>query len=99
MPRELSGEIQFQNVVAVDPNEEMITVSENIDAVIGEDGKVVSNPGPYSVHTYFFDHVYDQKSTQKKVYDTTARDVVDSALQGYNATIVRFTNAFIVNSC
>jgi Cdc6-like AAA superfamily ATPase len=34
--------------------------------------------------------VYDQNCTQKKVYDTTARTVVDSALQGYNATIFAY---------
>jgi len=34
-----------------------------------------------------FDHVYDQNATQKSVFDTTARTVVESALQGYNATI------------
>lgn len=90
LPRELSGEIQFQNTVSVDDSERMITVSENIDAVVDESGHVLANPGPFSIHTFFFDHVYDQHSSQKKVFDSTARDVVDSALQGYNATIFAY---------
>ena len=50
----------------------------------------MANPGPYSTHTFVFDHVYDQSSSQKKVFETTARGVVDSALQGYNATIFAY---------
>eukprot|EP01035_Chromulina_nebulosa_P016848 gene16848-22333_t len=90
LPRELSGEIEFQNVVAVDEKEQMITISENIDAVIDEHGQIIPNPGPYGIHNFFFDHVYDQYSSQKKVFETTARGVVDSALQGYNATIFAY---------
>ncbi|KAK0340725.1 hypothetical protein LTR94_029310, partial [Friedmanniomyces endolithicus] len=37
-----------------------------------------------------FDYVYDQHSSQEKVYETTARNVVSSALQGYNATIFAY---------
>lgn len=90
LPRELSGELPFQNVVAVDGNEQMITISENIEAVIDDQGQLVANPGPYSIHTFFFDHVYDEAASQRKVFDNTARDVVDSSLQGYNATIFAY---------
>ena len=87
LPRELSGEIPFKNTVAVDEREQQITISENIDEVFDEDGQLKSNPGPFSTHSFMFDHVYDQNATQKSVFDTTARTVVESALQGYNATI------------
>lgn len=90
MPRELSGEIEFKNIVAVDEREQLITVSENLDAVLDENGQLLANPGPFSTHTFVFDHVYDQTSSQKKVFETTARGVVDSALQGYNATIFAY---------
>eukprot|EP01038_Epipyxis_sp_PR26KG_P009987 gene9987-13438_t len=90
LPREMQGEIPFQNIVAIDEREQMITVSENLDAVLDQDGQVIANPGPYVTHTFIFDYVYDQNSTQKKVYETTARTVVDSALQGYNATIFAY---------
>ena len=38
-------------------------------------------------HIFVFDHVYDQNSSQKRIFETTANPVVESALQGYNATI------------
>ena len=58
--------------------------------MLDQDGNPLVNPGPFSVHTYTFDHVYDQNSTQKKVYESTARTVVESALYGYNATIFAY---------
>ncbi len=82
LPRELQNDVPFQNIVAVDDREQCITVSENLDAVMDDDGNVVANPGTYSTHSFVFDYVYDQNSTQKKVFETTARTVVDSALQG-----------------
>lgn len=91
LPRELSGEVEFKNVVHVDnEREQIITVSENLEAVLDESGQLMANPGPYTTHSFVFDHVYDQKATQREVYDTTARAVVDSALQGYNATIFAY---------
>lgn len=45
---------------------------------------------PYATHVFTFDYVYDQDSTQQQVYDNTARSVVDSSLQGYNATIFAY---------
>jgi len=89
LPRELSGELPFQNIIAVDEREQVITISENVDSMTDEHG-VPSNSGQYSSHSYVFDHVYDPMSSQKKVYETTARGVVDSALQGYNATIFAY---------
>jgi hypothetical protein len=90
LPRELSGDIPFRNVVAVDDREQTITVSENIEAVVDASGQLLANPGPYTTYSFMFDYVYDQYSSQEKVYETTARTVVDSALQGYNATIFAY---------
>ena len=90
LPRELSGDVEFKNIVAVDEREQLITVSENIEAVLDEQGQLLANPGPFSTHSFVFDHVYDQNASQKKVFETTARGVVDSALQGYNATIFAY---------
>ncbi len=90
LPREMSGEVEFRNVIHVDDKEQLITISENLEAVLDDHGQLLANPGPYSTHTFVFDHVYDQVSSQKKVFETTARAVVDSALQGYNATIFAY---------
>ena len=89
----------FQNVVLVDKDEKVITISENLQALMensnGNEGSIDPNVFnanvPYAAaHTFTFDHVYDQFATQRKVYETTARGVVDSSLQGYNATIFAY---------
>ena len=90
LPRELSGEVPFINVVAVNESEQVITISENLESVVDERGQALATPGPYSSHSFVFDHVYEQNASQKIVYETTARAVVDSALQGYNATIFAY---------
>jgi kinesin family protein 3/17 len=90
LPRELQGDVPFHNVVAVDVREQMITVSENLEAVLDEYGQLAGNAGPYNTSSFTFDHVYDQNSSQREVYESTARAVVDSALQGYNATIFAY---------
>eukprot|EP01033_Poteriospumella_lacustris_P001594 gene1595-1159_t len=54
------------------------------------EGNLLPNPGPYTTYTFTFDYCYDQYSSQAKVFETTARHVVDSALQGYNATIFAY---------
>ena len=91
LPRELHGERPFQNVVSVQTGQDQrITISENLAAVLNDDGTVRANGTPYATHVFTFDHVYDQDSTQKQVYDNTARAVVDSSLEGYNATIFAY---------
>ena len=89
LPRELEGDKPFQNVVKVSRDECAITISENVNAT-DEDGNPTYGNGPYSTHRFTFDTVYGQNSTQEKVYNTTARAVVDSSLQGYNATIFAY---------
>jgi kinesin family protein 3/17 len=88
LPRELNGDAPFQNIVAVDQSFRTITLSENPDDVDEEGYRY--KYGPYSTHRFTFDHVYDQSASQENVYNNTAKGVVDSALQGYNATIFAY---------
>eukprot|EP00882_Tetradesmus_deserticola_P026678 GHRQ01029455.1.p2 GENE.GHRQ01029455.1~~GHRQ01029455.1.p2 ORF type:complete len:138 (+),score=39.98 GHRQ01029455.1:153-566(+) len=39
---------------------------------------------------FTFDHVYDQDSSQQEVYNQSARPLVLSTLQGYNAAIIAY---------
>lgn len=39
---------------------------------------------------FTFDHAFGPGASQQQVYDSTARDLVDSALAGYNATLFAF---------
>ena len=86
LPRELHADKPFENVVMVNGSETIITVSENLAAVMEDDG----GAGGYSSHQFTFDHVYGQDCNQRKIYDITARGVVESSLQGYNATIFAY---------
>ena len=78
LPRELNGDRPFQNVVRVDQSERVITISENLNASLDD----AALAGAYTAHTFTFDRVYDQNCTQRKVYETTAKAVVESSLQG-----------------
>ncbi|ETO19830.1 Kinesin-like protein [Reticulomyxa filosa] len=40
--------------------------------------------------SYTFDFVFDQKVSQKNIYDTAVRPLVNSFLEGYNATIIAY---------
>ena len=42
------------------------------------------------VKTFTFDQVYDETSTQKEIYDNTAKNIVQSSLDGYNGTIFAY---------
>lgn len=39
---------------------------------------------------FTFDHVYNENSTQEEVYNTSCKSLVDSYLEGYNATILAY---------
>ena len=53
-----------------------------------QDGEV--DQENYNEHEYTFDHVYDQNSTQEEVYEQTAKGVINSCLEGYNATLFAY---------
>ncbi|KAG3102663.1 hypothetical protein PC121_g1179 [Phytophthora cactorum] len=92
LPRELHGDRPFQNVINVDQHGHVLTVSENLSA-LGNSGNAdgeSSTPGAYGSHVFSFDHVYDQQCTQSTVYENTAKAVVESSLEGYNATIFAY---------
>lgn len=44
----------------------------------------------HPTHSFAFDHVYDQNTPQKHIYDNSAKVAVLSTLKGYNATIIAY---------
>ncbi|RLN67078.1 hypothetical protein BBJ29_004998 [Phytophthora kernoviae] len=77
---------------------EKLLASENLSALAfgggngggGGGDNEASAPGAYGSHVFSFDHVYDQQCTQSTVYENTAKAVVESSLEGYNATIFAY---------
>lgn len=95
LPRELHSDRPFQNVISVDAPGHVLTVSENLSALHNDDSSGSNSasgatPGAYGSHVFSFDHVYDQQCTQRAVYENTAKAVVESSLEGYNATIFAY---------
>ncbi|KAL7999410.1 putative kinesin-like protein [Plasmopara halstedii] len=92
LPRELHGDRPFQNVVSVDTHGTVLTVSENPSALSnkGSFDSETGAIGAFGCHVFSFDHVYDQHCTQGTVYENTAKAVVESSLEGYNATIFAY---------
>lgn len=89
LPRELQGFAEYQCTSLVDARSgQLITISENLPAVLS--GQGASDGMLYATYRFTFDHVYDQDSTQNEVYDQTAKPLVLSTLQGYNAAIIAY---------
>ena len=42
LPRELSGELPFTNIIAIDGHEQAITISENVDSLMDENGQITN---------------------------------------------------------
>jgi Kinesin motor domain len=98
--RELTNDRKFRNIVQVDSTEKIITLSESLvqqqhsndssskhrqaEADDDQEGDF------YGTHVFTFDHVYDQTASQTKIYETTAREAVESTLQGYNASVIAY---------
>lgn len=53
LPREVDGERMFQNIVSVDRDEHVVTISENLNAVLDEVGAGALPPLRIVERTFF----------------------------------------------
>lgn len=53
-------------------------------------GNVVNLPQEVKDNRYFYDKVFEEKSTQEQVYQAVGKPLLDEILQGYNATIFAY---------
>ncbi|KAK9834774.1 hypothetical protein WJX74_010161 [Apatococcus lobatus] len=90
LPREYQGISPYQNAVFVDSSSRVLTLSENLRALLANGAGVDDDGLTYSTYRFAFDHVYQQDSLQTQVYDRSARGAVLSTLQGYNAAIIAY---------
>ena len=58
----------------------------------GEDKvrEMLMNPKHFQVHSHYYDQVFDDKSNQEKVYESTASNCLEYLLRGYNSTIIAY---------
>ncbi|GIL92497.1 hypothetical protein Vretifemale_19932 [Volvox reticuliferus] len=93
LPRELRGTglRAYQCTTAVEPGDRNVILSENLPAVVNQQGNMVTDGGAlYNTYRFTFDCVYDQQCPQELVYRQSAQQVVLSILQGYNAAIIAY---------
>lgn len=57
--------------------------------------EVLRNESLYAAHSFTFDYVFSEKSSQIEVYENTAKPAVLSILEGYNATIFAYGQVLI----
>jgi len=57
---------------------------------VTDDSSTALQIGGSSGPRFTFDHVFDRTSTQTDVYTTKVSELVDSCLEGYNATILAY---------
>ncbi|KAI4177876.1 MAG: hypothetical protein LQ348_005750 [Seirophora lacunosa] len=61
------------------------------DNQISRNAKLCGPPGRRSKdQTFGFDRVFDENTTQAEVYEATTRNLLDSVLDGYNATVFAY---------
>lgn len=53
-------------------------------------GNVVNLPQEVKDNRYYYDKVFEEKSTQEQVYQAVGKPLLDEILQGYNATIFAY---------
>ena len=52
--------------------------------------KMLLNPRHFQVHSHHYNHIFDDKSDQQKVYATAAEQSLDYLLNGFNSTIIAY---------
>ncbi|KAL8840893.1 MAG: hypothetical protein Q9170_001157 [Blastenia crenularia] len=61
------------------------------DNQIARNAKLCGPPGRRSKdQTFGFDRVFDENTSQEEVYEATTRNLLDSVLDGYNATVFAY---------
>ena len=84
---------QFISTVAVGSDSRLIQLYEyfNLELVDPEEVEdYISNQDSYQAHTFTFDRIYDESSSQEEIYQNTAKLSVDNCLEGYNATLLAY---------
>jgi len=83
----------FAPIVQVSPDSRSCAIMEYLGAEIDERERardIDNNPHLSVWQTFSFDYVYGPDSTQEFVYSNTARPMVQSVLEGYNATVFAY---------
>ena len=90
LPRETEEGIPFRSIAIVSQDHKSISLAEYLGAELDELARQrewVEKPQLFQLHRFTFDSIFDMDSTQIDVYNITAKQAVNSVLEGYNSTI------------
>lgn len=93
LSREVPPNVPFQSSLQISGDHKVCTAIEYLGAETEElerQRDIRDNPHICQFHSFKFDYVYDEQSSQSSVYEHTAKPAVMSALEGYNATVLAY---------
>ena len=88
--RETEEGIPFRSIAIVSEDHKSVSLAEYVGSELSElerQREWVENPNTFQLHRFTFDFVFDVDSQQVDVYNITAKQAVQSVLEGYNSTI------------
>ena len=88
--RETKEGIPFRSIAIVSEDHKSISLAEYVGAELSElerQRQWIEEPSLFHLHRFTFDSIFDMDSLQEDVYNITAKQAVQSVLEGYNSTI------------
>lgn len=93
LSREITEGLPFRSIVLCTNEYRECNLVEYLGAELSEKERQrdwIENPNLFQLHRFSFDYCFDMDSTQKEVYELTAKPAVLSILEGYNSTIFAY---------
>ena len=88
--RETQEGIPFRSIAIVSEDHKSISLAEYVGAEFSEierQRQWIEEPSLFHLHRFTFDAIFDMDSLQEDVYNISAKQAVQSVLEGYNSTI------------
>ena len=88
--RETQEGIPFRSIAIVSEDHKSISLAEYVGAELSElerQRQWSEKPSLFHLHRFTFDAIFDMDSLQEDVYTISAKQAVQSVLEGYNSTI------------
>ena len=88
--RETQEGIPFRSIAIVSEDHKSISLAEYVGAELSElerQRQWSEEPSLFHLHRFTFDAIFDMDSLQEDVYTISAKQAVQSVLEGYNSTI------------
>ena len=88
--RETQEGVPFRSIAIVSEDHKSISLAEYVGSEFSEierQRQWIEEPSLFHLHRFTFDSIFDMDSLQEDVYNISAKQAVQSVLEGYNSTI------------